>query len=215
VKLVIPSGNRAEYEVPGATVVRGPSGEVPGGRWVRIDGAEGSVGFASDSLYNFDTKDETFRVTLARASRYADDVNTPPDHEPWRPAVDAGELRFNFVLTPDVERLPVLAQQLEQPPVSMLVPPHPGKLPRGGTLAALEPDSVRLLALKPAQDGKSALILRLQETAGRVTTPALTLLGQRVKLPKLKPHQIATLRLSPAGKGGKGFTATLTNILEQ
>src|SRR5439155_26649317 len=38
-KLVLPAGDRAEFQVPGATVKRAPNlGQVPGGRWVRITG---------------------------------------------------------------------------------------------------------------------------------------------------------------------------------
>ena len=212
VKLVIPFGERAEYQVPGGTVVRGPAGEVPGGRWVRVFRGNDSaaLGFASDALYNFDAKDGAFRVTLARASRYADDVRTSPDVEPWRPAVDVGELRFNFLLTTDIERLPLLARQLEQPPIAILVPPHPGKLARSGSLAAVSPHSVDVLALKNSEDGKS-LILRVHETAGRSTTPKLVLFKKTVKLPKVGANQIATYRLTPT-RGG--YTATLTDIPE-
>ena len=55
-KLVMPGADRAEFEVPGGTVERGPCGEVPGGRWVRADGRRGRFGFASDALYCFDLK---------------------------------------------------------------------------------------------------------------------------------------------------------------
>ena len=48
-KLVMPGADRAEFEVPGGTVERGPCGEVPGGRWVRADGRRGRFGFASDA----------------------------------------------------------------------------------------------------------------------------------------------------------------------
>src|SRR5262249_16849932 len=35
-KLLFPAGDRAEFEVPGASIEREPNGEMPGGRWVRI-----------------------------------------------------------------------------------------------------------------------------------------------------------------------------------
>src|SRR5205823_7402226 len=110
-----------------------------------------------------------------------------------------GELKFNFLLTRDVAHLPFLARQLEQPPIAILVRPHPGKLARTGSLASLEPASLQLLALKPAEDG-DRLILRAQETAGRATAPKLTLFGQRVTVPKILPHRIATFRLTRRGK---------------
>ena len=55
-----------------------------------------------------------------------------------------------------------------------------------------------MLALKPA-DGAAGLVLRLQETAGRATSPALTLLGLAVALDEIAAHGIATWHIPPAG----------------
>jgi alpha-mannosidase len=219
-KLVFPCGDRATFDVPGAIIDREPNlGEVPGGRFVRISGPLGDVGFASDALYNFDCTAGVFRATVCRASRYADDVKTYARHEAWRAAVDAGELKFNFLLTcGDVQELSKLARHLEQPPVALIVPPHDGKLGRSGSLGELKPDTLRLLALKPAADGKG-LILRVQETAGRATQPKLTLLGKTVRLTKVPAHRIATWRLTRGsrashGSRGKAWKAKLTDATE-
>ncbi|MEI6085443.1 MAG: glycoside hydrolase family 38 [Verrucomicrobiota bacterium] len=197
-KLVMPAGDRAEFEVPGGRVVRGPSGEVPGGRWVRVLGKSGPFGFASDALYNFDCKNGEFRATVVRASRYGNDVKTPPDAELWRPAVDSGELRFRFLINPGNAALPALAQELEQPPVVLLVPAKPGKLPRTGSLATLTPATVQILALKKAEDGRG-LILRVQETSGKACTPQFTWLGKKLKLGKLAGNAIASWRITRRG----------------
>ncbi len=211
-KLVLPCGDHATFQVPGGTVARNPNlGQVPGGRYVRITGPRGTVGFASDALYDFDAADGVFRATICRASRYADDVNTPADHEPWRAAVDAGELRFKFLLSPGDDRLPILARQLEQPPVTLIVPPHKGKLGREGSLAELSPDTVQVLALKPAEDRKG-LILRVQETSGKATTAKLKLLGKSVRLPKLAANRIATFRLKKSSSGWKASATDSTEL---
>jgi alpha-mannosidase len=218
-KLVFPAGDRAEFQVPGATVERSPNlGQVPGGRWVRVTGPRGLFGLASDALYDFDCSAGEFRATICRASRYADDVNTPADHEPWRAAVDAGELKFKFLMSPGDARLPILARELEQPPVALLVPPHAspngpsngGNLGRTGSLAELGPQAIEILALKPAEDG-NGLILRLQETKGRPTQPKLKLFGATVRLPLIAPHRIATFRLRSTGRSWK---ATPTDSTE-
>jgi alpha-mannosidase len=213
-KLVFPCGDRGAFDVPGATIDREPDiGEVPGGRWVRVSGPLGDVGFASDSLYNFDCTAGVMRATVCRASRYADDVKTYPRHEPWRAAVDAGELKFKFLIAGgDVQELATLARQLEQPPVVMLVPPHEGALGRSGSLGELKPDTLRLLALKRAADGKG-LVLRVQETAGRAAQPKLTLLGKSVRLTKVPAHRIMTWRLTQASRGG-AWKAKLTDATE-
>lgn len=250
-KLVMPVGDQAEYDVPGARVSREPIvrkvqselrggmnpdvtaedadaarrsalggregelkplGEVPGGRWVRVKGANGATfGFASDALYNFDAKDRVFRATVCRASRYADDVHTTSDERHWQPAVDNGELKFNFLISPGDEKLPQLAEHLEQPPVSILVPPHKGKWKRSGSLASIGPENIKLLALKPAEDGKG-LILRVQETAGKATQPQLKIAGKTVKLTRVDANRIATWRLT--GKPGS-IKARESNIAEE
>ena len=184
----------------------------PGGRWVRVSGARGSLGFASDALYNFDAGHGVFRATICRASRYADDVRTMPRAESWRAAVDCGELRFKFLLCDgDDETLPLLARELEQPVVSLPVPPHPGKLGRSGSLGQLEPASLHILALKPAADGKG-LILRVQETSGSATVPKLTLMGKQVRLPKVPANQIVTWRLTKSAKVWKAKATDATEL---
>ncbi len=209
-KLVFPLGDQATFEVPGGSVARGPLGEVPGGRWVRVQGPQGDFGFASDALYAFDCKEGALQVTVVRSGRYATDVKAGPEEEPWVPAADAGELRFRFLLAPGDENLPVLARELEEPPVVLLVPAKGGDLPRAGSLASLSPSSLRILALKPAEDGQG-WILRLQETAGATTKPQLTWLGANVPLSPMAPYRIATWRLR---RTADGWQAQATDVLE-
>jgi alpha-mannosidase len=192
-KLVMPVGaTSAEYEVPGGMVHRGDLGEVPGGRWVRTRGAK--LGFASDALYGFDLTKGDLRATLVRASRYANDVQTGPDAEYRLPATDVGEHRFRFVLTAGGSDLPRLAAELEMPPVVVTVAPHAGELPRTGSLAELMPETFRLLAIKPAQDGKG-WIVRVQEISGKGGCPELVWLGSKVELDAVEAHRIASWRL--------------------
>lgn len=208
-KLVMPvRASSATFDVPGGTVVRNsPTGEVPGGRWVDM----GNIGFASDGLYNFDlTADGALRATICRASRYAAEQAEAADTAPWNPAVDCGELRFRFLLTLDTEQLPRLAHELEMPPLALIVPPTPGRLPRTGSLAALSPESVRLLALKPAEDG-DGWILRVQNVGTEEVSPTLTWLGEIRALEALASGHIATYRLTAAGND---WTFTPTAITE-
>jgi alpha-mannosidase len=210
-KLRFPVGAAAaDFDVPGATVRRAPCGEVPGGRWVRVHDGRGRpvLGFASDALYAFDLTRGALRATVARASGYA--FAGPPALAEHRPAADCGELRFRFVLTPGDSRLPFQAQELEQPPTVLLVAPKAGPWPRSGSLAALSPSSLRLLAIKRAADG-NGVVLRVQETAGRDAAATLTWLGKRLALGRVRAGAIASWRLTP---GGKGWTATPTDITE-
>jgi len=193
-KLVFPAGDQVDYEVPASVVRRGPSGEVPGARWARVHGKNGGMGFASDALYNFDSEKGEFRATVARASRYANDVETPANAELWRPAVDCGELKFRFLVTDAKADLPRLAAELEQAPVVLTVPPGKGKQKRTGSLLELTPSFVRLLALKRAEDERG-FILRVQAAPGKAVKVSALWLGKKIQLGALNGGEIATWKL--------------------
>jgi alpha-mannosidase len=199
-KLVFPAGDQVDYEVPGSVVHRGPAGEVPGARWARVHGKNGGMGFASDGLYNFDSEKGEFRATVARASRYANDVQTGEAADLWRPAVDCGELKFRFLVTSPTADLPRLASVLEQPPVVLFVPPGEGKLKRTGSLLELSPGPVRLLALKRAEDGKG-YILRVQAAPGKAVKVTALWLGTKIVLGPLKGGEIGTWKLKSTNSG--------------
>jgi alpha-mannosidase len=201
-KLVFPAGDQVDYEVPASVVRRGPSGEVPGARWARVNGKNGGMGFASDALYNFDSEKGEFRATVARASRYANDVETPANAELWRPAVDCGELKFRFLVTHAKADLPRLAAELEQAPVVLTVPPGKGKHKRTGSLLELTPSSVRLLALKRAEDGRG-FILRAQAAPGKAVKVSMLWLGRKIQLGALNGGEIATWKLQSTKTGWK------------
>jgi alpha-mannosidase len=177
---------------------------------VLVSGLNGVFGFASDALYSYDCKEGCFRATVVRASRYATDVHAGPDFDLWRPAVDAGELAFRFLLAPGGDRLPVLARELEAPPTVLPVPAKPGLWARSGSLASLAPETLQLLALKPAENG-NGWILRVQETAGVATEPQLHWLGAPIPPEAIAPYQIATWRLTP---DGAGWAVQRTTIVE-
>lgn len=209
-KLVFPAGDQVDYEVPGSVVHRGPAGEVPGARWARVHGKNGGMGFASDALYNFDSVKGEFRATVARASRYANDLETPATAELWRPAVDCGELKFRFLVTDAEADLPRLAAELEQPPVVLMVPPGKGQRKRAGSLLELTPSSARLLALKRAEDGRG-FVLRAQAAPGKPASFSVRWLGQNIALGRLGGSRIGTWRLH-LSKGN--WIATRTGLDE-
>ena len=203
VRLIMPAGDQAEFEVPGGSIRRAPCGEVPGGRWVRMiseNGAE-TFGFASAQLASFACEDGALVATIARASRYADSLTIGPDEQPWLPAVDRGELRFDLLFTHGNPDLPRLARELVSPPVVEMVAAKParrGLLPRSGSLVGLAPTTLALLALKRAEDGKG-LVLRVQEISGTATVATLTIGGKNVALGRVDAHAIRSWRLTTRG----------------
>jgi alpha-mannosidase len=193
---------RADYDVLGGQVSRSPVGEVPGGRWVHAQGPSGEIGFASDALYGFNlTPQGALLATIARATRYAADAPAGSEEHLWRPVLDSGELRFRFLLAPDPKSLPRLAAELVEPPLALTVTPSAGEWARSASLLALEPEAVRLLALKPAEDARG-WILRLHSQAEHPLQVRLTWLGQTFDLPALSPLELATYRLEQNAAGG-------------
>ena len=125
VKLLLPGGEVADYDVPGGVLRRGPCGEAPGGRWVRVVDAKGKprFGFASDCLYNFNTRDGTLAATLVRATRHTLEMRDQPEFvPPHRPVIDNGEFQLRGLIALPAADLPKLALELEQAPLVMPVP---------------------------------------------------------------------------------------------
>ena len=202
VKLILPLGVKAgaetaDFEVPGGLQRRRPCGETPGGRWVRTT----NFVFASDALFNFDLLAGALNATLMRSSRYSCSIPTDPADMPWRPYMDSGEHRFQFALAPGSADGFRLADELEQPPMACIASVHPGQLAGRGSLGALEPAHVRLLALKPAEARDGCWIVRVQEVGGEPATVRLTLGTKTVVLGSLKASQIATWKLTLKGNG--------------
>jgi alpha-mannosidase len=135
-KMMLPAGDRATFDVPGGQTTRGPLGEVPGGRWMIIHGEAGDVGFASDGLYNFDSSDGITRATIVRSAPFACDAIAGDPVVGRVPVQDRGEHRFNFCITPDAKAIVREALFLEQPPLVQTVPTHGGRLPRSGLLSS-------------------------------------------------------------------------------
>ena len=165
-QLVLPSSGPAVCDVPGSVTTRHQRGQVPIGRWfVRTDKRGKCMGVANDVLSDADFLPYEVRLTLARASRYANDVKTASTDEPWRPAVDCGELKFRLNLFSDGMDPDHVAEALTAAPVTLPVRPSPGVLPGHGSLGRLTPSTVRLLAAH--RDASGRLNLRLQNRGKR------------------------------------------------
>lgn len=193
-KLLLPSESKAEFDVPGSVMKRGPQGEVPGGRWVKTSGFT----FLSDAIYNFEMTAAGLNATLVRSAPYACSDRAKPSEKPWRPYMDLGEHRFRLLLAPpNADREP-LSAQLEQPPVCLATAAHAGELRGKGALGKLSARHVRLLALKPAQDGRG-FVVRVQETTGRPTSLQFQFQDKTIDLGAIKAFEIASWRLQKQG----------------
>lgn len=201
VKLVLPGAHSVECEVPAERVRRTTEGEIPVLRWLRARAGLGKNGFAlaSDVLAAYDLENGDLRVTLARATRYARAENLDQSKEWWRPTADRGELRERLVLLPPDGPVEQTAGLLSQPPLTLQIwENRTGTLPATGSLARLTPDTVELLALKPAATG-AGIEVRLRNPTNRPVRPVLTLAGRRHAPGTVAPGEIATFRLGRSG----------------
>jgi alpha-mannosidase len=194
-KLVLDWPGEAEYEVPGGSVARGNVGEVPALRWVRVRGARGVLGFASDVLYGFDCTGKGLGVSVVRATRYGTDASEEAGEAPWHPVGDAGELRFRFLISEGGRQLERLAAELDRPPVTLPVPAHPGPLGREGSFGELSGAGLRLLRLERGEDGQ---VRAWVQGVGGATGGSLSWLGRRYRIAPLPRGRIRCINLAGA-----------------
>lgn len=197
-KLALPCHGDMQYDVPGGKAGRNVVGQVPGGRWAVRSGHGHTVGFASDVLGDFDATPEELRVTLARASRYANDVMTMPTEKVWQPATDCGELKFQFCLFGENAEPDHVADALLFAPLAVVAPPAAGPWSRKGSLGGLTPDSIRLLSVE--QCGAGELRVRVQNRGPAASPAVLTLDESSFRLGDLGPGQIKTFTMQKPAK---------------
>jgi alpha-mannosidase len=206
-KLRIPTSLAAASvlcEVPGAAVRRPPDGqEHVHGRWLliegRVAGCPAALGIVNSGQHGFDFKDGEARLSVLRSSTYCHERGF--DLGAWGGAAGTRSegprtprWKFSDIGVHDVRllvaagdpdevrtRLPGLADYLSAPPAAF------AHLPAGADgnsteLLSLAPANIRLLACKPSWDGE-ALVLRLQETAGKRSRGRLSIAAPGFSMP--------------------------------
>ncbi|MDR3709649.1 MAG: hypothetical protein P4L33_15230 [Capsulimonadaceae bacterium] len=220
IKLVMPVSAGAPlealYDRAGGATTCTQVGEEPGGRWVKVKSPQNAIAFASDGLSSFSTHDGVFYATVARASRYAagnlggaDTGAGDPEAEVWNPAVDRGELKFRFLVTGNAAPIEQLSQVIAEPILVQTVLARKGRLARSGTLGAIEPSDVRLLAYKPAEDGLG-VVVRVHNQTECAKSVSFTMPAGKVVLGDVPKGGIATWRVTNGSEGLKAEAADAT-----
>ncbi len=193
-QLVLPSTGPAKCDVPGSVVTRSEHGQVPVGRWFQRKNSAGNImGVASDVLSGVDFFDNETRLTLARASRYAYELESTAAEKPWEPAVDCGELKFRLSLFSNGISGDAVASALLNPPMTLPVTPVPGDLPAKGSFGLLKPANMRLLS---AQWLGGRLQVRVQNRGSRPCEAKFQLGSKTHSLGKIGFQQIVTRMIS-------------------
>jgi alpha-mannosidase len=188
----IPHGALARREEPGRPM--------PTLRWLRADGASGSLLVANDGVHAQSIDHGTIALDLLRASCDPDPLPEIGDHawefslRPGAPADDADSRRDGLALA--------------HPLRALLDRAHPGDLPAASGDLAAACDGVAVAALKPAEDGHGLIVrllncsdaaapasLRLHPLLQRSATPC-DLLERPTAAGPLAGRSVATLRLA-------------------
>jgi len=192
------AADRHFAEIPFEVLERPNTGnEEPMQRWVTMPGRDGGLTILNDSIYSYDARRGTVRLTLLRSPLYAhhDPAEAPSD--PDVPATDQGERRFALLLAPHADwreaGLPALAEALHAPPETLLEGVHPGDLPPSLSLLEVSDPSVQVAAVKPAENG-NGFVVRLVEMTGAERSVNVNLAaGQRTFSVHLRPWQVQTV----------------------
>ncbi len=195
------SSPEAAYEIPFGAIRRDRFNgeEVPAQRWVDLSEGDGQgVTLVNTSKYGFSVEGSTLNMTLLRSS-------IDPD-----PLPDLGEHVIRYALVPhgidwaDGASTRV-GEELNVPLVITSSDFHTGDLPSAAALISVQPDNVRLAALKKSEDG-TGFVLRLVEMEGESTEARVTfspeVLGAEAKAVEvdLLERAVAPERAAPVGK---------------
>jgi alpha-mannosidase len=182
------------------------TGELPGGQRYGLS-------LANDSKYSYDALDGELRLTMARSAAYADHAG-PKYRDDFCECMDLGEQFIRMVLIPheggwQQAKADTVAQELNNPLITLGETYHKGPLAMTGSFAHVTAPSIRLSALKMAEDGKD-VIVRCWETQGQSAQGEVELTFMKVRFPvKLTAFEVATFRVTPEGK------VTPVNFMEE
>ncbi len=208
-KLEIPTAltsPRAFAQVSGAVAEHPVNGhEQPYHDWVAVQGSSNgkdyTVVLANNGTYSYDCRDAVLQTILIRSAPFARHNPSPlnPDSlDAWQ---DQGRQERVFWLVGRPGKytdlsLDRLADELQSPAEYVMDSRHRGKKGWEDSFLEITPSTVSVLAIKQAEGSSDAMIVRLQERAGKPTTARLQSsvlhLDSNVAL---RPWELKTLRI--------------------
>jgi alpha-mannosidase len=191
----------ATFEAPYGFVERAADGEEqPGHSWLDLSAPGIGLALASDGKYSFDVAGGDIGMTVLRSAIYAHHDPLVPDPDGVYRHIDVGRHEFRYALVPHAGSwreadVPRRAAELNLPAVPLIETYHPGPLPLSYAALAVEPASIMLTVLKPAEDGDH-LVVRCVETHGAAAAARIRLTAwDRVIETGFAPLEIKTFRV--------------------
>ena len=175
-KLRYPTSVEAEqatFEIPYGHLERAAGGdEEPGQAWVDVAAGGRGLSVLNDAKYGYDVRGGDIGISAVRSPVWAwhDPRELEPDGD--FEYMDQGRQRFRVRLVPHAgdwraANVVRLAVELNQPPFALIETYHPGPLAQQASYASDDGGSVVVTAVKAAEDGDGALVVRAYESAGR------------------------------------------------
>jgi alpha-mannosidase len=169
----------ATFEVPYAGLARTPSGdEVPALRWADLSAADSGFSLLNNGKYGHSAHGTTLGLTLVRAAY-------EPDGQP-----DQGRQSFAYALYPHRGRWQEAhtdrrAAEFNQPLVAGLTGAHAGPLQPNQAFLSCDAPNAMIAAVKQAEVGQGAIVVRLVEMHGRAAN-----VGLRWALPTKRVEEV-------------------------
>jgi alpha-mannosidase len=204
-KLRVPTSldvGRATFEVPYGHLERETGGdEEPAQAWVDVSAEGAGLSVLNDCKYGHDVKGGDVGITVARSPVYACHEPATLDPDGIYDYLDQGLQQLTYRLLPHAGDWRAagtvrVAAELNQRPFALLESYHRGELPQRGSYAADGGGDVVVTAIKSAEDGDGALIVRAYESAGRAAHASidLPLVGRTIEA-DFGAHELKTFRV--------------------
>jgi alpha-mannosidase len=155
----------------------------------------------NDCKYGHDVKGGDVGITVARSPVYACHEPATLDPDGIYDYLDQGLQQLTYRLLPHAGDWRAagtvrVAAELNQRPFALLESYHRGELPQRGSYAADGGGDVVVTAIKSAEDGDGALIVRAYESAGRAAHASidLPLVGRTIEA-DFGAHELKTFRV--------------------
>ncbi len=156
-----------------------PGRELPQLRWAVAEGGGGGLALLNQGNHAILVGEAELMLPLLRTPPFVEQgrwvIHRQPEDAPEFNDLGPFEVRFALLPYRGTWREAGIAREgigFNTPPRAWLAEAHRGALPAEFSLVSLEPESVLLSALKPAEDGEG-LILRLYEAHGEPTQAVL------------------------------------------
>ncbi|MEO6966386.1 MAG: glycoside hydrolase family 38 C-terminal domain-containing protein, partial [Acidobacteriaceae bacterium] len=191
--------------VPGAVATWPTNGyEQPYHDWVAVEGTlqgkDYTVALMNNCTYSYDCQKGVLRTILIRSAEYVRLNSQKPQRASLDAWQDQGRQERTFWLVGRQGKytdlnLDRLSNELQMPTEYVMDSRHGGKEPWEKSYLEIKPSSVSVVAIKRAENS-DAMIVRLQERAGKHTTAHLESALLRLKSDvALKPWELKTLRI--------------------